>query len=197
MAPVAIEVELPNVEKRVGSIGKAATEARLKTMIQALQVLEGEVRISIQRDWLSNASAQSRRTGALARSFRAEIRVNNQDRFVGVVGSDLPYARIHELGGQITPTRAKALTIPMNPRSIPLGKSARDFGDLFVWRNKKTGKAFLARSVGKNKLELVYALVRRVTIQPKGYLKRAEERAAPKIEALLGKKILTSIRGEG
>jgi hypothetical protein len=65
---------------------------------------------------------------------------------------------------RIVPVNAKALTIPVD--AIAYNRSPRQFGNqLFVWKSKTTGNAFLAqRQEDKSaKPLLLYLLVRSVT----------------------------------
>ena len=79
-----------------------------------------------------------RRTGRLAGSINKEV-ITKKDVVIGRVGSNLKYARIHELGGTIRPVRAKYLcfkidgqfvmakevTIPKRPYIAPSMKEYR------------------------------------------------------------------------
>jgi len=56
--------------------------------------------------------------GRLAGSISSAQRIEGQD-VVGMVGSNLKYARIHELGGEIRPKKAKALFIPLRANVLP------------------------------------------------------------------------------
>ncbi len=63
---------------------------------------------------------------------------------------------------KVTARRKKMLTIPM--RAEAYGRRAREFGkELFVYRAKQ-GRAFLARSVGNGRLQLLYLLKRSVVL---------------------------------
>ncbi len=70
-----------------------------------------------------------RRTGALARSMRQNVGGRSLPSLnMRLSSAGVPYARLHELGGVITPKRAKFLTIPMPDNMTPAGvtrKSAR------------------------------------------------------------------------
>lgn len=59
----------------------------------------------------------SRRTGRLAGSITSAQRIEGQD-IVGMVGSNLKYARIHELGGVIRPKNFKFLHFMINGQEI-------------------------------------------------------------------------------
>lgn len=64
----------------------------------------------------NSARAVERRMGSLILSGRGDLKNSIVDKVDGdsvKVGSPLPYARIHQLGGVITPKSAKCLMIPM------------------------------------------------------------------------------------
>lgn len=101
------------------------------------------------------------------------------------VGSNVPYARIHEFGGVVRAKRAKYLTIPLNVNAYRLirnhGTTAKIPG-LF-----RVGNA-LARRRGKGKrakLEVLFALKRSVRIPKRPYVRPALKIAGPKVVATL------------
>ncbi len=190
--PVELTVRVkPEGLKELDKLSKEQTRVAAAGFVKSTTILLGEVRRSINTDWLSR-SANSRRTGNLARSFFAFIDINKAGTFQGGVGSNAVYAAIHEDGGEIRATKSQFLTIPLDPNSIPLGATARDIPDLFVIR-KKNGTLFLARQEGK-RLRFVYVLKKEVRIRPKRYLKRAIDRALPMIEEMLGNDLETGIQ---
>jgi len=76
--------------------------------------------------YLVEAAAKSRfgragelkvRTGHLRRSIRSGIDANTHG-VVGWIGSNIVYARIHELGGVIKPTKAKYLKFQVNNKWV-------------------------------------------------------------------------------
>lgn len=91
------------------------------------------------------------------------------------VGTNLEHARIHQEGGTIRPTHAKALTIPLT-KEASYFSSPRLQPDLFVFRSD-TGKAFLAeaKKTGKGKrqktkLILHWLLVKQAIIPARPFL---------------------------
>ena len=98
----------------------------------------------------------------------------------GVVGSNLAYARIHELGGTIRPRRAKYLTIPL-PATLTAQSGAsrgraRDFRDTFIKRSK-AGNLIIFRENGGS-ITPLFVLKKSVSIPARPYLRPAMERGA-------------------
>jgi len=115
------------------------------------------------------------RTGLLRKSISYVMDGNFSVR----IGSNIPYARIHEYGGTIVPRHGKYLAIPLD--QMAQGKSPRAFTDLFPIRSSD-GRLFLARRpiwLARNKanrggaMVLMYALKRSVTIPRRPYLRSA------------------------
>jgi hypothetical protein len=91
--------------------------------LQAAEHVAGEIRRQISA-WVSDTD--TRKTGALMRSFRPGFKKDEGKRIHAGVYSTLKYARIHDQGGTIRPKSARALAIPLNdrarrrrPRSFP------------------------------------------------------------------------------
>ena len=130
--------------------GGAATVLRLKGMdtqgmlrtsiFKALEFLRGK----IVKALAAGTYGIKTKTGMLLNS----INVLMESDTVGVVGPNKVYARIQELGGEIRPKSAGALTIPIHPSAI--GKRASDFPDLALIKSKG-GNAILARVGGGGK----------------------------------------------
>jgi len=81
------------------------------TLVPAIRMalIEGMTRVeaSAKGDYLSGRALQ-RRTGRLRNSITTSVVIEG-NRVVGRIGSNVVYARIHELGGVIRPKTAKAL----------------------------------------------------------------------------------------
>lgn len=105
-------------------------------------------------------------TGALARSWEIEIAVTSRGA-QGGVRSPLPYARIHNQGGIITPKRGRYLAIPIG--RTPRGMQARhDPTPLAAWRSR-AGNLILW-STGNGAPEPRYVLKESVRIPATHYL---------------------------
>lgn len=125
--------------------------------------------------------------GKLAQSWKEfPVRIRSGNQVEGGTASDAPYARIQEDGGTIRPVTAGALTIPLTDDARR--KRARDYADLFLYRSP-LGKAFLARQMkrsgGRGTLELVYLLLKQVTLKPTHYITKAEKAAEPEITGFM------------
>lgn len=80
------------------------------------------------------------------------------------------YLKIHQhynFDGTIKPKNKKYLTVPISKRAQ--GRSAADFPEMFLIRSK-AGTPLLVRKKSKNKLELMYALKKRVHIPKRLYI---------------------------
>ncbi len=112
--------------------------------LQAMRRATEYVRGYIVKNKLSG-QVLNRRTGRLAGSITSAQRIEGQD-VVGMVGSNLKYARIHELGGVIRPKNfkylhffvkgqevfAKKVTIPKRPYIMPsIEESSKKIASIF------------------------------------------------------------------
>lgn len=71
--------------------------------------------------------------------------------------------RLRRFGGTIKPVNKKFLTIPII--GIAYGKRASEFPKAFVFRSKRSGKAFIADSPAPYVLRLLYRLTTQATIK--------------------------------
>jgi len=85
-------------------------------------------------------SELSKETGTLNRAEPSEA----------VIGSDLPYAAIHNFGGTIVPVRAKNLAIPATPKARKLG-SPRKMKGLTFLPSKKPGTTGVLLQMSKKR----------------------------------------------
>ena len=172
----AFYVDYSQLEKLSQSWGviveqlKSDSPKALLAAKRAAAVLTGHVRKQIAAGY--EAKSVGTRTGGLARSFR-DVAESTKEGLVFGTASDSVYARIQDSGGVITPSTRKALAVPLIQMAV--GKWPRDWpkGELFRIRGK-SGKSVLARRVGKDRVEAVYALVSSVTIRAKHYLEHAQ-----------------------
>lgn len=174
-------------------------QMRSKGAVQAIMALTKDLPAALARGLLKAAyhvehmikaevfeTFPEGRTGALARSFRPVFLGREGDTLTAAVKSDLVYARIQDEGGTITAKSGKYLAIPLN-RNIPVGKWPRHFakGEL-TFLQKKGGNPILAKITGKGNVKPMFALAPSVMIRAKNYLARAEKRAAPGVEEIIG-----------
>ncbi|MCJ8342472.1 MAG: phage virion morphogenesis protein [Cetobacterium sp.] len=103
------------------------------------------------------------KTGILKQSFTTYIHGN-----IASVGTNIPYARIHQYGGTIKPKRGKYLAIPIN-RKVE-GSSPKDFTDTVCIKAKNA--LYIVRKIdkkGKN-LEFLFKLQKEVIIPERKFL---------------------------
>lgn len=151
-----------------------ATEARQKRLLEKLMLAAdriGGMAEAHVKEGLTGEYLQTRR-GRLKGSIRYKIEtvVGSEPDVKVRVGpdSDIPYARIQELGGVIRPTSKKFLTIPSPYAKTESGvadKPARSFENTYFLRMKVDGKdkLFLMQRTGKS-VRLLFTLVRKVKI---------------------------------
>ena len=138
------------------------------------------------------------RTGTLRRATAHWVDVDPDAREgVGHVGVDLNkaiYGRLLELGGVITPKKAKNLTIPLEPALTAAGVArvtARQFienpGTLGFARAfvRKGGTTILGAKTDGT-VEAVFALKKRVEIAPRRYLTDSLAECRPDIVQIFG-----------
>ena len=135
-------------------------------------------------------------TGALLRSWKmGGVYFAGSDEASVDVISDLPYALIHDRGGVIKPTRAKALAIPNHDSAFFRG-SNRDFPsprDLpadknrLLWLDKDTG------TLKDDKGQVAYFLKRSVKMPARYYIRDSVKAALPEILAIFDELVESAI----
>lgn len=98
--------------------------------------------------------------------------LNGKKIQVGVFGEQAYIAGVHEYGCNMTAKNSRYLTIPCSKKSF--GKRARDFNDLFFIEGK-SGEKFLAREVGKEKIECLFWLTKSVHIPERSFLRAGHD----------------------
>ena len=126
------------------SLAKMIAKGTGSMLDEAGHVAAKGLKESIYKNWTANSPGVS--TGALANSFKPERLDNNSV----LVGSNLPYAGIHETGGTISPKVGKYL-------AIPLKNAVLMFSDI------NTERVYNGKY-----------LVQKVTIRAKNYLEEAQ-----------------------
>jgi len=157
-----------------------------------LRVIGDNVVTEMQRR-IRGGGALRNRSGFLKRSFGKRVfgRQLGELRLI-VFSAGIPYARIQEYGGVVTPKRAKALTIPfkkfnLTPAGVPRYPSAAQFklahpgetffvpkkgggntiGTIFWHRFKGLGGRSGASVRGRGKPIPLWTLVKRVKLKPR------------------------------
>ena len=154
-------------QQRLRALDKGMSAAAFKGVSKAAKRAEREIKISLKTGRHGITSKKK-----LRQSFTSAVKMLRKDA-VGVVGSPLIYARIHEYGsaelpgGVVRPTKSKYLTIPF-PNVKP-GRKASDFQDAFVI--KVRGNLYIVRTAG-NELEFLFSLRKSVKIPARHYVSK-------------------------
>jgi hypothetical protein len=120
----------------------------------------------------------------------------------GVIGTSKAYAVIHNFGGEIRPTRAKALAIPATPEASKVG-SPRNFPKPLAFIRSKGSKAigFLVEKLARKgrsggKFKVQYVLMRAVTILKRKFMPTAADFSP--VAVVVGRKWLQMVvQGNG
>lgn len=135
-----------------------------------------------------------RRTGRLINSVGGGVRTGRGDVIEAFASASTEYAAAQELGAVIRPKRGRYLTIPLSPVLTQAGvqrQSARSFAGLFVIRSRR-GNLLLVRRTTSG-IEPVFALVERVRLRPKHFLRdgmaKAASQAPPLFRAALARAV--------
>lgn len=135
------------------------------------------------------------RSGHLRRHIRGRVESSTLlGASFGVVGSDVVYARIQELGGVIKARNAKYLTIPLAGAKTKAGivrGGARSFTDTFVMRSR-SGDLLIVQRRGRGVLPL-FVLKPEITIRGKHYLERGLEKNRAPIRELFGREVKAAL----
>lgn len=179
----------------------ASAQPRLAKIIERKAVA---LALMLEGDAKGNATESPRsRTGNLRRSIAGSV--DDTPRGLAVQlraggrhnGEDVVYARLQELGGKITPKRAKWLAIPDKTVKTPAGASRypspRNYpGKLWFHVIEENRRAVLLERVGGKNVGRWW-LRKETNIKPKRYLKRAVDKNAPKVPTLLADALRVSL----
>jgi hypothetical protein len=126
------------------------------------------------------------RTGNLAKSYVTSWKRGNH---FGYYGSTLKRAALLEYGGTVNAKPGKALAIPTAAARVGVGGtlSPKDFPDdgLFI----PTGSSVLARIGAGGKMEVMFALVKSVTIKARPTVKKSAKAEEKVFEIMMSKRI--------
>jgi phage gpG-like protein len=137
---------------------------------------------SIQKNFTSNGrpawrptqrgGAILQKTGRLATAITVTVDTEGETTFAIVARTNnIPYARIHQFGGIITPKSKQYLAIPT---SYAKGKRPRDFEGLFFVAAKRGNNPTLCKKVGKT-VKAFFILMKEVRIPARPYLGLQQE----------------------
>ena len=158
---------------------------------EMVRIIQNEFRGAAE----TTPTSTARRTGALWRSYRAQLTedANTVGVDVGVLrgaeGNALEYAALHEYGGTITPKNGQYLAIPLGAAKTKRGVGRggpRDYGDdLIVIRSKRGNLLLVRRPMGKAVgIEPLFVLVKSVKIKARPSLRPAVNRVRAVTEHL-------------
>lgn len=159
-------------------------------------VESGDEMITHLQDGTKAKLMKGEHSGALLRSWRrGGVYFAGSDEASIDVFSPLDYALIHDRGGVIKPTRAKALAIPNYDSAFFTG-SNKDFPspskltpdkNKLLWLDKKTG------TLKDNKGQVAYFLRRSVNMPARYYIRDSVKAALPEILAIFDELVESAI----
>jgi len=134
------------------------------------------------------------RSGRLRASIRGRVEMGLAGGGLGIVGSNVIYARIQELGGTVKARNVQFLTIPVGAAKTPAGvtrREARSFPNTFVIQGR-SGSLVIMQRHGRGARPL-FVLKRSVRLEPRPYLAPALERNRPAIRQRFGREVKTAL----
>lgn len=139
------------------------------------------------------------RTGRLRGSIAGLVE-DEPAAFLVRLRSDVPYARVQEEGGTIRPRRGKFLAIPNSLTGAGVSRyaSPRDVPGLRFVPTRGGASGMLVRDVGRGKsarIEVMFWLVRQVTLKPKRYLADGLDQAAQGLTDRLARRVVAALAG--
>jgi hypothetical protein len=162
--------DLDDVIAAIAELPEAARVELVKAALRLAQYAAGE----LSRESMARLAKDP--TGRLARSFLA--RVVEGDTITAEAYSSMPYAAIHDRGGEIKAKRTKYLAIPIRKGAGKPGRGQgpRDFNRPLFPVRARSGAMLLMERVGKGKRQKMvprYLLKQSVRIPGVGYLDAA------------------------
>ena len=171
-------------------------------LIESAQIMQRQL-----QDSTSRILEKGRHTGRLRDSWKPSgvYFTGSDEASIDVVSTDpqtgtqLPYALIHDRGGVIRPTRAKALAIPNEGntaffsgfnKNLPSPSDLRAFAPMksdLLWLDKKTG------TLKDDKGQVAYFLRRSVKMPARWYIREAVKQALPEIHQVFDELVENAI----
>jgi HK97 gp10 family phage protein len=132
---------------------------------------------------IQNAAKEKapRKTANLVRSIHEMVVTAGKDYVQVAIGTDLIYAAIHEYGGEIVPKHGKFLAIPLTKTAETY--KPRDYPEplhVVIGKGSSSGVLMTAGN------EVIYALVKKVTIPAHPYMRPAFDEQQEKALATMG-----------
>lgn len=119
------------------------------------------------------AGRLNRRSGRLMKSLRVRVFPGSKtiEQVAGEIGTQSPYAGVHEYGATIRPKRSKYLAIPLpaalDSRGVPKRRGPRSWKNTFVAKSKAGNLIIFQRRRGVKGIIPLYVLKKEVTIPPR------------------------------
>lgn len=180
-------------EAALKQVGERAGVVLESSMNQAVLILQR----SVKTDQMSGDPLKVR-SGRLRSSISAFTQ-RTATGVEGTVGTNVPYARIHEYGGEIVPVNKQYLTIPL-PAALTgagvLRKRAPEYTDAFVMRSR-AGNLIIAQKKGADSIVPLFLLKKRVKISEKRMFRNAVEDNSDRLKKLFVRNLKQAIEGKG
>lgn len=176
------------LKSNLPSVGRAASRALREALTAAAITLQEETqRLLGGSSPSAPGSPPGNSTGALQRS----ISVGTVDDDTRRVGSNLPYAPVHELGRVITGT----MTVPLTPEAKLMRRRNASLRtqDLTLIKRKGGRPPLLARTTG-GRTEFLFVLKRAITLAPRPFLGPAVRVGAEKMQRVFEQTFRQSMR---
>lgn len=147
------------MRKRFSRLGKA--------MVSAMQ---GDLSKASSGYGSPPGSPPFRRTGELASSIYAEVKVSGKD-IVLLLASTSRYALLLEVGGTVTPTSSKALAVPISAAARAHRGGPRTFPARLTVMPRQGREGLLVEKTGGGRFTVHYALKSQVTVHARPFFK--------------------------
>lgn len=127
---------------------------------------------------------------------RIGVRRANAGDLSASVSAGVRYARILELGGTITPTRSRYLTVPLSDKARKIRRRTPDLRSLKLdWMpSRRASGGLLGHRTRGGGFRALFALVPRVHIMPRPYLMPALREAAPRMASIFRARVGDRVR---
>lgn len=174
-----IVVDMKLNKESLKKLKKEPKAARAKLLIAArgaLFIAFKYLRLSVTQNLKSSrAKGYKYKSGHLAQSLTTSAVKWSGKNIKGSIGSNLPYARIHEEGGVIRPKTKQALTVPFPGKVYPPASILKGSGKTFVRKN------VIFMKIGSDDVIPIYALEKEVVIPARKWITKGERKATPRI----------------
>ena len=163
--------------------------ARQLPVILKSQALEAAEVAALYLDQSTRINLNKNSKGRLARSWKAVLTQDTEGNFGAGAYSNKKYAAIHETGGTIKGKKG-SLAVPLT-KEARSAKSPRNMSGLKFISGSLYGGGAPRLWNGQDQ----FVLVKSVTLPSTGYISFAAARAAPEIEAIIGKGVFDVFAG--